>query len=87
MTEGKKMKVYQECLQHGMYQVINEEMRNMIEELKDSIGIEIIKINNSESLIDIIIRGEMQNKNQGFIIHSTNNKNINYKICMKILET
>lgn len=35
----------------------------MIEELKDSIGIEIIKINNSESLIDIIIRGEMQNKN------------------------
>lgn len=51
----------------------------MIEELKDSIGIEIIKINNSENLIDIIIRGEMQNKNQGFIIHSTNNKNIDYK--------
>jgi len=58
----------------------------MVESLENSINIEVLKINgNSSNIIDVIIRGELCNKDKGIIIHSIDNPKVNYKqICEDI---
>lgn len=57
----------------------------MVESLDNKINIEVLKINENEKAIEIIIRGENQYKSKGIIIHCTDNGNLDYeKLCYEI---
>ena len=57
----------------------------MVETFKEKINIQLIKFDNNEEILEILIRGEENQKNKGIIIHYVDNKGVDYKkICEDI---